>query len=95
MKAKREPRTFDFRETYWGHNFGVSGVPTKRNPGKWKRGKFTGWTISTPRPQPGDLMIWATKLGHIVAKITHVDPYRDPDDMAKIKGKIVERVRKE
>ncbi len=89
--SKREPRTHDFRRVYWGHNFKVDGVKLKSGKGL-KKDKFQGWTITTPNPQEGDLMVWRTPYGEARAVITKVKWCGDPHDMCMVEGRIVERL---
>lgn len=80
---KTEPRTLDFRATYWGHNISLKQSGMR---------KFTGAVWSTPRPRVGDKMLWRTGFGHVVAVVKKVDYCQDPNDMCFITCKVVERI---
>jgi hypothetical protein len=71
----------DFRETFWGHNFGIT---CSGDEGR-------GWTISTPLVKVGDTLLWRTSYGECVAEVTESNPFGDPHDMSAVRAKIVER----
>jgi hypothetical protein len=85
MRQTRKPtgKTIDFRHLRWGHNLSIRADK--------KPGRYTGSCWSTPRPNRGDKILWASQYGTVEAVVLDVDYCRDPDDMAFIKVKVTNR----
>ena len=74
----------DMRHTCWGHNINLMSNDENGTL------RFAIW--STPRADVGDRIRWRVELGECVGEVIECELCRDPQDMAFVTVKVVERI---